>query len=77
MVEKLSSSNTISLASLDTSVPAMPMAMPTSACLSAGASLIPSPVTATTFPSDFKAFTTRIFTDGVLLAITRMDGIRF
>ena len=38
----------MSEASLATSVPAMPMAKPTSASLSAGASLVPSPVTATT-----------------------------
>lgn len=45
---KLSSSNTISQASLATSVPVIPIANPTSAFLSAGASLVPSPVTATT-----------------------------
>mmetsp|Transcript_34918 Transcript_34918/g.84503 ORF Transcript_34918/g.84503 Transcript_34918/m.84503 type:complete len:210 (-) Transcript_34918:2077-2706(-) len=45
MVEKLSSANTISDASLDTSVP-VPMATPIAACWSAGASLTPSPVIA-------------------------------
>ena len=75
MVAKESSSITISLASLDTSVPAMPMAMPTSAFLMAGASLMPSPVTATTLPWAFRAFTTRILITGVLRAITRMRPI--
>merc|ERR1711865_158985 len=42
---KLSSMMMISDASLATSVPAMPMARPTFAALSAGASLVPSPVT--------------------------------
>ncbi|KAH9407456.1 hypothetical protein TYRP_012275 [Tyrophagus putrescentiae] len=48
MLEKLSSVRIISEASLATSVPAMPMAKPTSAFLRAGPSLVPSPVTATT-----------------------------
>src|SRR2546423_1205383 len=48
MVEKASSSSTILLASLATSVPAMPIARPTSAFFSDGASLVPSPVMATT-----------------------------
>ncbi len=48
MEEKLSSVRMMSEASLATSVPAMPMAKPTSAILRAGASLVPSPVTATT-----------------------------
>ena len=39
-----------SAASIATSVP-VPMAMPTSACASAGASLMPSPTIATVFPS--------------------------
>ena len=37
-------------ASRATSVPAMPIAKPTSAFLRAGASFVPSPVTATTSP---------------------------
>mmetsp|Transcript_25715 Transcript_25715/g.72046 ORF Transcript_25715/g.72046 Transcript_25715/m.72046 type:complete len:339 (+) Transcript_25715:611-1627(+) len=45
---KLSSRMIISEASFATSVPAIPIARPTSACLSAGASLVPSPVTPTT-----------------------------
>mmetsp|Transcript_3859 Transcript_3859/g.13540 ORF Transcript_3859/g.13540 Transcript_3859/m.13540 type:complete len:201 (+) Transcript_3859:1111-1713(+) len=53
MVEKLSSASTMSLASLATSVPAMPIAIPMSASASAGASLTPSPVMAmTSFPSN-------------------------
>ena len=41
----------IAAASLATSVPALPIATPMSAALSAGASLTPSPVTATTSPA--------------------------
>ena len=47
MEAKLSSASTISEADLATAVPD-PMAMPISAFLRAGASLVPSPVTATT-----------------------------
>lgn len=47
MVAKLSSNNTISDASLVTSVPVMPMAKPMSAALSAAASLTPSQVMTT------------------------------
>ena len=50
IVAKLSSSSTMSAASRATSVPLRPMATPTSAARSAGASLTPSPVTATTSP---------------------------
>mmetsp|Transcript_1209 Transcript_1209/g.4791 ORF Transcript_1209/g.4791 Transcript_1209/m.4791 type:complete len:272 (-) Transcript_1209:2861-3676(-) len=50
MVAKLSSARTMSDASLATSVPVMPIARPTSASLSAGASFTPSPVMATTLP---------------------------
>mmetsp|Transcript_9487 Transcript_9487/g.43179 ORF Transcript_9487/g.43179 Transcript_9487/m.43179 type:complete len:290 (+) Transcript_9487:778-1647(+) len=49
----LSSRMTMSQASFAISVPAMPSAKPTSASLSAGASLVPSPVTDTTSPKDF------------------------
>ena len=49
MVAKLSSSRTISDESRATSVPRMPIAIPTSAPLSAGASLTPSPVITTTW----------------------------
>ena len=48
MVAKLSSVRIMDAASLDTSVPVIPMAIPMSACFSAGASLTPSPVIAAT-----------------------------
>mmetsp|Transcript_9645 Transcript_9645/g.24918 ORF Transcript_9645/g.24918 Transcript_9645/m.24918 type:complete len:303 (+) Transcript_9645:842-1750(+) len=51
IVAKLSSASTMSAASLATSVPAMPIATPMAACLSAGASLTPSPVMAGTSPA--------------------------
>ena len=50
MEAKLSSVRVIAAASLVTSVPVMPIAMPMSAFFSAGASLTPSPVIATTCP---------------------------
>jgi len=55
MVEKSSSVNIMSDASLATSVPCRPMAMPMSAFFSAGASLTPSPVMATMSPRDWSA----------------------
>lgn len=48
ILAKLSSRRIMSEASLATSVPVIPIAKPTSAFLRAGASLVPSPVTATT-----------------------------
>jgi hypothetical protein len=48
---KLSSSSIIAEASRATYVPVMPIANPTSAFFSAGASFVPSPVTATTLPN--------------------------
>ena len=48
---KLSSKRIIPAASFATSVPAIPIANPTSAFFNAGASFVPSPVTATTFPN--------------------------
>ncbi len=50
IVAKSSSVSTISAASRAASVPEQPIAMPTSARRSAGVSLTPSPVTATTSP---------------------------
>jgi len=50
IVEKLSSARTMSLASLATSVPVIPMATPMSASFRAGASFTPSPVIATMWP---------------------------
>jgi hypothetical protein len=54
---KLSSNKIMAADSLATSVPAIPIANPTSAFLRAGASLVPSPVTATTYPLSFKPVT--------------------
>jgi hypothetical protein len=48
---KLSSSKIIEAAYLATYVPFIPIANPTSAFFKAGASLVPSPVTATTLPN--------------------------
>jgi len=48
---KLSSSKIISDASLATSVPSIPIAIPISAFFMAGESLTPSPVTATMYPA--------------------------
>mmetsp|Transcript_31445 Transcript_31445/g.70737 ORF Transcript_31445/g.70737 Transcript_31445/m.70737 type:complete len:205 (-) Transcript_31445:1984-2598(-) len=53
---KLSSRITMSAACCATCVPLMNMANPTSACFSAGASLVPSPVTATTCRDCFIPF---------------------
>ena len=50
MEAKLSSNRIMSAACLDTSEPAMPIAMPMSAFFSAGESFTPSPVTATMAP---------------------------
>jgi hypothetical protein len=49
----------MSAASRVTSVPVIPMAIPISAALMAGASLTPSPVIATTSPSPWSARTIR------------------
>mmetsp|Transcript_26689 Transcript_26689/g.62444 ORF Transcript_26689/g.62444 Transcript_26689/m.62444 type:complete len:205 (+) Transcript_26689:112-726(+) len=57
MLVKLSSARTMSEASLATSVPAMPMAMPMSACFKAGASLTPSPVMAAISSNDLRILT--------------------
>jgi hypothetical protein len=51
---KLSSSNMIPAAYFATYVPAIPIANPISAFFKAGASLVPSPVIATTFYNCFK-----------------------
>ncbi len=70
MLAKLSSVSTMSAASLATSVPVMPMATPMSARRSAGASLTPSPVMATTSPRACRAWTRRSFCSGVTRANT-------
>ena len=72
MVAKLSSVTTILAALLATSVPVMPMATPTSARASAGASLTPSPVIATTSPRACSAWTMRSFCAGCTRAKTAM-----
>lgn len=51
-------------ASMATSAPAAPMAIPTSAWAKAGASLIPSPTTATILPSRWSRRTSSIFSSG-------------
>ena len=64
MVAKLSSARIMEAASLDTSVPVMPMATPMSAFLRAGASLTPSPVMDTILPRRCQALTMRILCSG-------------
>ncbi len=54
---KLSSIRMMAAAYLATSVPLTPIAKPTSAFLKAGASFVPSPVTATTFPLSLRPVT--------------------
>ena len=61
---KSSSSSTSEADSRATSVPRMPIAMPMCAALSAGASLTPSPVMATTSPAALNACTRRSFCSG-------------
>ncbi len=68
IVAKLSSSNTISDASLVTSVPVIPIAKPMSAALSAAASLTPSQVMTTWCPSFFRPSQIITFCAGVTLA---------
>ena len=67
---KLSSMRMMAAAYLATYVPAIPMAKPTSAFLSAGASLVPSPVTATTFPLYLSPVTKQYLSSGLDLAKT-------
>mmetsp|Transcript_11501 Transcript_11501/g.28967 ORF Transcript_11501/g.28967 Transcript_11501/m.28967 type:complete len:308 (+) Transcript_11501:179-1102(+) len=77
MDEKLSSSKMMSDAFLATSVPMMPMAKPTSASRSCGASLVPSPVTATTSPCPLRSSTRRSLSSGEQRAITSSWGRTF
>ncbi len=58
----------MSAASFATSVPVMPIAMPMSAALSAGASFTPSPVIATTSPSEWRARTMASLCSGLTRA---------
>ena len=55
-------------ASLATSVPVFPIAIPISACFNAGASLTPSPVEATTSPFAWQFLTIRYFCSGATRA---------
>ena len=75
-VAKLSSASIMSAAFLATSVP-LPIAQPMSARLSAGASLTPSPVIATTAPFFCQASTMRSLSAGVTRAYTAMSGTSF
>mmetsp|Transcript_44568 Transcript_44568/g.90989 ORF Transcript_44568/g.90989 Transcript_44568/m.90989 type:complete len:229 (+) Transcript_44568:93-779(+) len=74
MEEKLSSMITMSDASCATAVPMMPMERPTSASLSAGPSLVPSPVTATTSPISFNRLTRTNLSSGLHRASTWTRG---
>ena len=67
---KLSSRRIIPAASLATYVPAMPIANPISAFLRAGASFVPSPVMATTFPNCFRPVASKYLSSGDDLART-------
>ena len=64
-----SSNKTTSAASLAISVPLIPIANPTWACLRAGASLVPSPVTATMLPNSLRPKTRINLSSGDALAI--------
>ena len=76
IVAKLSSASTISAAFLATSVPAIPMAIPTSADFNDGASLTPSPVIATISPFFLHADTILTLCSGDTWANTRVLLIR-
>mmetsp|Transcript_3213 Transcript_3213/g.7560 ORF Transcript_3213/g.7560 Transcript_3213/m.7560 type:complete len:226 (-) Transcript_3213:2402-3079(-) len=68
-----SSNRTMSAASLATSVPRMPIAIPTSASFNAGASFTPSPVMATIWPENcWYACTMACLLSGETLAKTRV-----
>jgi hypothetical protein len=74
MVAKLSSVRIMTAASLETSVPVMPIATPMSAALRAGASLTPSPVMATTLPVRLSSRTIRSLSSGATRATTPISG---
>ena len=76
MVAKLSSVRIMTAASLETSVPVIPMATPISAFFSAGASFTPSPVMATMRPLRFRMSTRRTLCSGVTRAMTPMSSMR-
>jgi len=67
---KLSSRRIIPAASFATSVPAIPIANPISAFFNAGASLVPSPVTATTLSNYLRPVTRANLSSGEERAIT-------
>lgn len=67
---KLSSRRRMSAAYLATSVPYIPIAKPISAFFSAGASLVPSPVTATTLFLSFNPTIKAYLSSGLDLANT-------
>lgn len=67
---KLSSNKIMAAASLATYVPVIPIAKPTSAFFNAGASFVPSPVTATTSPLYFNPVTKAYLSSGLDLAKT-------
>ena len=72
IVAKLSSARIIDAASLETSVPVIPIATPISAFFNAGASFTPSPVIATILPFRCHASTIRILFSGDNLAYTEI-----
>lgn len=74
---KLSSSKIILEAYLATYVPAIPIANPTSALKRAGASLVPSPVTATTLSILNNPVTRAYLSSGLDLARTESFGTIF
>lgn len=69
--QKLSSIKMIPDAYLATYVPAIPIAKPISAFFRAGASLVPSPVIATTWSNNFSPVVIRYLSSGEDLASTR------
>ncbi len=75
IVRKLSSSRIIFAASLETSVPVIPIATPISAAFRAGASFTPSPVIAVTCPRFCKVFTIRNLCVGETRAKTEICSI--
>mmetsp|Transcript_11570 Transcript_11570/g.30725 ORF Transcript_11570/g.30725 Transcript_11570/m.30725 type:complete len:301 (-) Transcript_11570:1607-2509(-) len=72
IVAKLSSASTMSAACLETSVPAIPIAMPMAACWRAGASLTPSPVIAATSPKPCSCLMSRCLSCGSARQKTRL-----
>lgn len=68
---KLSSIKIIPAASFATSVPAIPIAKPISAFFKAGASFVPSPVTATTLFNCLSPVTSKYLSSGLERARTR------